>query len=107
MSEKSNRDHRLSASRASTQSLPKPARPHSRQLPIWKVLLHNDDVNNMNYVVNTIMMLTPLGQDQAACRMQEAHQKGVSLLLSTHRERAELYAAQFASRNLSVTIEAQ
>lgn len=88
---------------AATQ--PAPAKPQRRQLPPWKVLLHNDDVNSMEFVSETIQMLTPLNEQEAVLRMMEAHQSGLALLMTTHRERAELLQQQFASRNLTVTIE--
>lgn len=81
------------------------APPEPKQMPPWKVLLHNDDVNDMMFVVRTIIELTPLQRDLAVQRMFEAHQKGVAYLLSTHQERAELYRDQFASKGLTVTIE--
>jgi ATP-dependent Clp protease adapter protein ClpS len=37
--------------------------------------------------------------------MLEAHQRGISLLLTTHREHAELLHEQFHSKHLTVTIE--
>lgn len=83
----------------------RPAKPPVRQLPPWKVLLHNDDENDMDHVVDSITMLTPLNKQDAVLRMIEAHQKGLALLLTTHKERAELYQQQFNSRNLTVTIE--
>lgn len=76
-----------------------------QQLPPYKVLLHNDDVNDMGYVVRTIMELVHLNQQDAQLRMWEAHTTGVALLLVTHKERAELVAEQFASKKLTVTIE--
>jgi ATP-dependent Clp protease adaptor protein ClpS len=82
-----------------------PAPERVDRLPPFRVLLHNDDVNDMGYVVDTICDLTPLSPHRAATVMIEAHQSGVSLLLTTHRERAELYVDQFASKNLTVTIE--
>lgn len=75
------------------------------ELPKWKVLLHNDDVNFMEDVVEAIIDLTPLDMNQAIERMLEAHMRGVSLLLVTHQERAELYSEQFLSKKLMVTIE--
>ncbi len=80
-------------------------RPQSRQLPPYKVLLHNDDVHEMDFVVRSIMELTHLGKPDATQRMLEAHNRGVALLLTTHKERAELYAEQFASKGLTVSIE--
>jgi ATP-dependent Clp protease adaptor protein ClpS len=69
------------------------------------VLLHNDDVNSFQYVLATIVELTPLKPEDAFRRMMEAHETGVSLLLTTHKERAELYRDQFQSKGLTVTIE--
>ncbi len=74
-------------------------------LPPWKVLLHNDDQNDMLFVVEAIVSLTPLNQEAAAVRTLEAHQSGLALLLTTHKERAELYQEQFQSKGLTVTIE--
>ncbi|MCE9591378.1 MAG: ATP-dependent Clp protease adaptor ClpS [Planctomycetes bacterium] len=90
---------------AATAIKPAPAKPRPRHLPPWKVLLHNDDVNEEIYVVETIVMLTTLNEQDATDRMVEAHTSGVALLLTTHRERAELIQQQFSSRNLTVTIE--
>jgi len=74
-------------------------------LPPWKVLLHNDDKNDVSFVVLTIVELTPLNEQDARQRTVEAHKTGVSLLLTTHKERAELYKDQFESKGLTVTIE--
>jgi len=82
-----------------------PLKPKRKTLPPYRVLLHNDDDNEMLYVVETIQMLTPLRRRDAAVKMLEAHKRGLTLLLTTHQERAELYVQQFASRSLTVTIE--
>jgi ATP-dependent Clp protease adaptor protein ClpS len=82
-----------------------PKRYPPKQLPPFKVLLHNDDVNDTVYVVSTIVCLTTLDEGQAEQRMMEAHESGVALLLVTHKERAELYQEQFQSKGLTVTIE--
>ena len=76
-----------------------------QMLPPWKVLLHNDDKNEMMFVVATIVELTPLNQQEAQNRMKEADDTGVALILTTHKERAELYQEQFTSKGLVVTIE--
>lgn len=90
-----------------TATRPKPAKPHRKveHLPPWRVLLHNDDVNEVLYVVESIMQITPLGRMEAVKRMMEAHITGVAMLLVTHQERAELYRDQFRSKRLTVTIE--
>lgn len=93
------------------RSNPSQAHPHDQprdrieHLPPYKLLLHNVDVHDMAYVVQTILALTTLSRQEATERMLEAHKNGVALLLVTHKERAELYADQFASKGLTVTIE--
>ena len=82
-----------------------PKRKPPQMLPPWKVLLHNDDKNEYKFVVDTIMELTPLKKQDAELRMKEADETGVALLLTTHKERAELYKDQFESKGLTVTIE--
>ena len=76
-----------------------------KHLPPYKVLLHNDDVNTFEHVILAILKLTTLEPQQAILKTLEAHESGVSLLLVTHKERAELYVEQFATFNLTVTVE--
>ena len=82
---------------------PKPPKP--KRLPPWQVLLHNDDVNDTLYVVETIIELTTLNREDAVQRTIEAHNMDIALLLTTHREHAELLHDQFTSKRLTVTIE--
>lgn len=84
---------------------PAPKKGPPKQLPPWKVLLHNDDKNPIEFVVLTIIELTPLNKEDAVQRTLEAHNNGLTLLLTTHKERAELYKDQFTSKGLTVTIE--
>ena len=90
---------------AATEQKPAPSKRKPGQLPPYKVLLHNDDVNNVDHVVRSVFRLTPLQEQEAVEKTLEAHQTGVALLLVTHKERAELYQEQFASLSLTVTIE--
>ena len=84
---------------------PAPKKGPPGMLPPWKVLLHNDDKSEMGFVIATIVELTPLNEQAAKLRMLEAHETGVALLLTTHKERAELYKDQFESKGLTVSIE--
>jgi ATP-dependent Clp protease adaptor protein ClpS len=86
-----------------SKTKPRPKLPG--MLPPWKVLLHNDDKNDMHHVIQSIVELTTLNEQDAKLRMIEAHETGVALLLTTHKERAELYKDQFRSKGLTVTIE--
>lgn len=90
---------------AAVKERPAPSRGKVEQLPPWRVLLHNADEPTMEYVVATLVELTPLNTVRAFAVMMEAHKTGVSLVLVTHRERAELYRDQFQSKQLPVTIE--
>ncbi|MFQ5414752.1 MAG: ATP-dependent Clp protease adaptor ClpS [Phycisphaerae bacterium] len=83
----------------------KPSKREPRQLPPYKVLLHNDDANTFEHVILSVVKLTPLSPDEAIQRTLEADASDVALLLVTHRERAELYQEQFASLSITVTIE--
>lgn len=88
-----------------TRQKPEPTKTTPKQLPQYKVLLHNDDVNEFGYVIATIIELTPIKRLEAIQKTFEADRKGLSLLLVTHKERAELYQEQFKSKRLTVTIE--
>lgn len=85
---------------------PAPPKRTPKMLPPFKVLLHNDDKNTFEHVIQSILRLTPVEFDDAVRKTLEAHETGVSLLLVTHRERAELYLEQFISLSITVTIEA-
>ncbi len=87
------------------QAATKTAPPRPRQLPPYRVLLHNDDTNTVEFVFTTLVELAALQTERATEVMLEAHKEGVALILVTHKERAELYQEQFTSKGLTVTIE--
>jgi ATP-dependent Clp protease adaptor protein ClpS len=82
-----------------------PAKRKPKQLPPFKVLLHNDDVNTFEHVIASILKVMSLQPEDAILRTLEAHETGVALLIVTHLERAELYQEQFATFKLTVSIE--
>lgn len=88
-----------------TATAVKPKPPKPKRLRPWQVLLHNDDVNDMMYVVETIIELTTLNREDAVLRTIEAHNTDIALLVTTHREHAELLCEQFQSKRLKVTAE--
>ena len=85
----------------------KPAEPmrKPRRLPLYKVLLHNDNVSTFDHVIQSVVRIAALTVEDAVVKAIEAHETGVTLLLVTHLERAELYVDQFTSVKLTVTIE--
>ena len=78
--------------------------PRRRELPRYKVILHQGG-HDLMFVVRSVMELTRFCRAEATHKMWEAHHSGRSVVLTTYRERAELYVEQFADRNLTVTIE--
>jgi ATP-dependent Clp protease adaptor protein ClpS len=103
--ERSEEDRGRGEGGASTAVKKGPSRPKADRLPPYKVLLHNDSVNEMLYVIESITTLTPHDRPSATKIMLEAHTSGVALVLTTHKERAELYQEQFRSKQLLVTLE--
>jgi ATP-dependent Clp protease adaptor protein ClpS len=75
-------------------------------LPPYAVILHNDDRNDMVYVVRSIVVCVPeVTAEQAVEIMYEAHQSGRALVIVCPLERAELYRDRLESRGLTATIE--
>ena len=81
------------------------APPKVDKLPPFRVLLHNDSVNDVDYVVQSVQSLMGYPLPKAAEITLEAHQKGLAEVIVTHRERAELYCEQFRTMKLSATAE--
>ena len=85
---------------------PRATDPRVDHLPPFKVLLHNDDENDIEYVTDSLIELFRFSEPRAVTLVIEAHMTGVSLVMVTHRERAELAAEQLQSKGLTATIEA-
>ncbi|MEI6830822.1 MAG: ATP-dependent Clp protease adapter ClpS [Synechococcaceae cyanobacterium ELA445] len=74
--------------------------------PRYKVLLHNDPVNSMEYVVSTLREVVPLLSEQDAIAvMLEAHNTGIGLVIVCDLEPAEFYSETLKAKGLSSSIE--
>ncbi|MEB3338067.1 MAG: ATP-dependent Clp protease adapter ClpS [Leptolyngbyaceae bacterium] len=74
--------------------------------PRYRVLLHNDDFNSMEYVVQALMhTVASLTQPQAVNIMMEAHTNGMALVITCAQEHAEFYCETLQGHGLSSTIE--
>jgi ATP-dependent Clp protease adaptor protein ClpS len=83
----------------STSTVRKPA-------PRYRVLLHNDDFNSMEYVVQTLMKtVAGMTQPQAVNIMMEAHTNGLALVITCAMEPAEFYCETLKNHGLSSSIE--
>ncbi|MEO1430440.1 MAG: ATP-dependent Clp protease adapter ClpS [Cyanobacteria bacterium J06632_19] len=77
-----------------------------KHAPRYRVLLHNDDYNAMEYVVQTLITTVPsLSQPQAVSIMMEAHTNGFALVITCAQEHAEFYSETLKIHGLSSTIE--
>lgn len=85
--------------KSSTSTVRKPA-------PRYRVLLHNDDFNSMEYVVQTLMQtVAGMTQPQAVNIMMEAHSNGTALVITCALEHAEFYCETLRNHGLTSTIE--
>lgn len=75
-------------------------------LPPYAVILHDDDHNEMGFVVRSIVICVPeVSPYHAVEIMLEAHLHGRALVIVCPLERAELYRDRLESRGLTATIE--
>jgi ATP-dependent Clp protease adaptor protein ClpS len=72
----------------------------------WRVVVLNDPVNLMSYVV--LVFQRVLGFDEVTARrhMLEVHEQGRSVVYSGLREKAEAYAYSLQQWHLTVILEA-
>ena len=74
--------------------------------PKYKVLLHNDPVNSMEYVTNSLREVVPqLSEQDAVSIMLEAHNTGIGLVIICDLEPAEFYSESLKSKGISSSIE--
>jgi ATP-dependent Clp protease adaptor protein ClpS len=84
------------------------SRPEIKEvvLPPWAVILHNDDHNEMLYVISCLLKSVPgLGTRRAAQIMLEAHNHGRARVTTCPLELAELYRDRLEGFGLTATIE--
>ena len=82
-----------------------PPTPPRKHLPRYKVVLLQNGVQELMFVVFSVMELMRYPRTEATHKMWETYHCGSSVLLTTYRERAELFVEQFAERGLSVKLE--
>jgi ATP-dependent Clp protease adaptor protein ClpS len=89
----------------SVETIQKPA-TNRKLAPKYRVLLHNDDFNAMEYVAQVLMSTIPnLSQPQAVSIMMEAHNNGMALVITCELEHAEFYCETLQNHGLTSTIE--
>ena len=74
--------------------------------PKYKVLLHNDPVNSMEYVTTSLREVVPqLSEQDAISIMLEAHNTGIGLVIVCDLEPAEFYSESLKAKCISSSIE--
>jgi ATP-dependent Clp protease adaptor protein ClpS len=75
-------------------------------IPHYAVLLHNDEVHSMDFVVESLLKSVPgLTQPEAIAVMLEAHQTGRGVVIVCPLEQAEHYRDRILSFTLGCSIE--
>jgi ATP-dependent Clp protease adaptor protein ClpS len=72
---------------------------------VWKVIVLNDPVNLMNYVVMVFRKVFGYGEPKAIKHMKEVHELGKSILWTGEREQAESYVFQLQKWRLQAVLE--
>ena len=72
---------------------------------LWKVIVLNDPVNLMSYVVMVFRKVFGYSEAKANKHMMEVHQLGKSVLWIGEREQAENYAYQLQRWKLQTILE--
>lgn len=71
----------------------------------WLVVVYDDPVNLMSFVVMVFEKIFKMTQVEAEKKMWEVHAKGKSVLWSGYREPAETYLQQLHLHGLQAKIE--
>jgi ATP-dependent Clp protease adaptor protein ClpS len=81
-------------------------RLRARLLPPYKVILFNDDYNDMDYVVAVLLrLINHLTQPEAEKIMLAAHLTGSAVVIVCPKESAEYYQERLLGYGLTATIE--
>ncbi len=71
----------------------------------WRVVVLNDPVNTMSYVVLVFRKVFGFSEQVARKHMLEVHEQGRSIVWSGLREQAELYAFALQQWHLTAVLE--
>jgi ATP-dependent Clp protease adaptor protein ClpS len=91
------------------------AKPHTSPLPetvtelqlegMWRVVVLNDPVNLMSYVVMVFKKVFGYDEQRARKHMLEVHEQGRSVVWSGLREKAEAYVFTLQQWHLTAVLE--
>ena len=76
-----------------------------RRIPLYRVVLHNDDVNEMVYVVSVLHSVFRFDVQKSFSLMLEAHNTGAVTVVVEPFEHAEFHRDKLCASFLTATIE--
>jgi len=95
-----------SVSEIYSSSLPKHSVQNELQLDgVWRVVVLNDPVNLMSYVVLVFKKVIGFDEPTARKHMLEVHESGKSVLVHENLEKAEFYVHALQEYSLNATLE--
>jgi ATP-dependent Clp protease adaptor protein ClpS len=104
---------RLSAARDDifAQAKPRPdgkpaATPQAQPAGVWRLVLLNDPVNRMSYVVMVLRRVLGFNEEEARRHMLEVHESGRSIVWRGTREQAEAHMFALQQWHLTAVIQA-
>ncbi len=75
-------------------------------LPLYSVILHNDDHHTMDFVVASLLKsVSSLTTEEAIAIMLETHNEGKAVVITCPLEHAELYRDRIRTFGLAATTE--
>ena len=77
----------------------------TRLAEVWKVVVLNDPVNLMSYVVMVFKKVFGFDEQTARQKMLEVHEQGRSIVWSGLREKAEAYVFTLQQWHLTAVLE--
>ena len=87
------------------QKAKSPTGPRPRQLPPYNVVLLDDDDHSYEYVIEMLGKLFGHGEQKAYQMAREVDTTGRVIVLTTHKEKAELKRDQIAAYGADVRME--
>lgn len=79
--------------------------PSPQQSELWRVVVLNDPVNRMSYVVMVLRRVLGFEEARARSHMLEVHESGRSIVWTGTREQAEAYMFALQQWHLTAVIQ--
>lgn len=96
----------MSAGETKTKRTVRPASAtRAARAELWRVVVLNDPVNRMSYVVMVLRRVFGLAEERARKHMLEVHETGRSVLWSGTREQAEAYVFALQQWHLTAVVQ--